>query len=147
MSSPVYLKRIHNYTSIKYMRKIIKIAKAELFTLFYSPIAWFILIIFSFQTALVFMELMQGTLKNQLTGIPQAALSANIYGGQFGLLIKVQEYLHLYLPLLTMGLMSREYSSGSIKLLFSSPVNARQIILGKFIAMMGYGLLLTAILF
>lgn len=128
------------------MRKTLKIAKAELYTLFYSPIAWFILIIFAFQTGMVFMELMQSTLKNQLTGMPQMALSANIYGGQFGLLIKIQEYLHLYLPLLTMGLMSREYSSGSIKLLFSSPVNPRQIILGKFIAMMGYGLLLTLII-
>lgn len=128
------------------MRKILKIAKAELFTLFYSPIAWFILIIFSFQTGLVFMELMQGTLKMQLTGMPQVALSANIFGGQFGLLIKVQEYLHLYLPLLTMGLMSREYSSGSIKLLFSSPVNPRQIVFGKFLAMISYGFLLTSIL-
>ncbi|MFD2554181.1 Gldg family protein [Sphingobacterium tabacisoli] len=128
------------------MRKTLKIAKAELYTLFYSPIAWFILIIFAFQTGMVFMELMQSTLKNQLTGMPQVALSANLYGGQFGLLIKIQEYLHLYLPLLTMGLMSREYSSGSIKLLFSSPVNPRQIILGKFIAMMGYGLLLTLII-
>lgn len=128
-----------------YMRKTLKIAKAELFTLFYSPIAWFILIIFAFQTGMVFMDLMQGAFKTQITGMPQSALTANLYGGQIGLLIKIQEYLHLYLPLLTMGLMSREYSSGSIKLLFSSPVNSQQIVLGKFIAMMGYGLLLTMI--
>lgn len=127
------------------MRKTLKIAKAELFTLFYSPIAWFILIIFAFQTGLVFMDEIQTVVKNQLTGVPQMALTNRLFG-EFGLLTKVREYLHLYLPLLTMGLMSREYSSGSIKLLFSSPITAKQIILGKFVAMMGYGLLLILIL-
>ena len=34
--------------------------------------------------------------------------------------------------------MSREYSSGSIKLLYSSPITNRQIILGKYIALMIY---------
>ena len=127
------------------MRKTLKIAKAELFTLFYSPIAWFILIIFAFQTGMAFMDPIQAIMKNQLTGVPQAALSNRVFG-EFGLLTKIQEYLHLYLPLLTMGLMSREYSSGSIKLLFASPIKAQQIIFGKFIAMMGYGLLLIVII-
>ena len=45
-----------------------------------------------------------------------------------------------------MGLMSRELSSGSIKLLYSSPVTNKQIVLGKYLAMMLYGLLLMAIL-
>jgi ABC-2 type transport system permease protein len=45
-----------------------------------------------------------------------------------------------------MGLMSREVSSGSIKLLFSAPVKLWEIILGKYVAMMAYGLLLIAIL-
>ena len=35
----------------------------------------------------------------------------------------IQETIYLYIPLLTMNLMSREYSSGSIKLLYSSPVS------------------------
>ena len=40
----------------------------------------------------------------------------------------------LITPLLTMRLISEEINSGSIKLLLSSPVSARQIILGKFFA-------------
>ena len=52
----------------------------------------------------------------------------------------------LYMPLLTMGLMSRELSSGSIKLLYSSPVTSWQIILGKYLAMVIYGLVLIGIL-
>src|SRR5260221_14256160 len=45
-----------------------------------------------------------------------------------------------------MGLMSRETSSGTIKLLYSSPIKVREIILGKFLAMMFYNLVLILIL-
>lgn len=39
------------------MRRIYKIAKAELATLFYSPVAWFILVVFSFQVGMQFIDL------------------------------------------------------------------------------------------
>lgn len=42
--------------------------------------------------------------------------------------------LVFYVPLLTMGLFSREYLSGSIKLLQSAPVHALDIVLGKYLA-------------
>lgn len=57
----------------------------------------------------------------------------------------VLSYLYLYFPLLTMGLMSREFSSGSIKLLYSSPITSTQIVLGKYLSMMLYGLIMLAI--
>ena len=41
-----------------------------------------------------------------------------------------------------MGIMSREFSTGSIKLLFSSPITNKQIVLGKFYALMVYAFLL-----
>jgi len=44
----------------------------------------------------------------------------------------------LIAPLLTMRLISEEINSGSIKLLLSSPISARQIILGKFFAATGF---------
>ena len=44
-----------------------------------------------------------------------------------------------------MGLMSREFSSGSIKLLYSSPITSTQIVLGKYLSMMFYGLIMLAI--
>lgn len=128
------------------MRRIYKIAKAELFTLFYSPIAWMILIVFAFQTGMAFTEHLQEILRSQNTGFGNMFITANIFSGERGLLVTVQNYLYLYMPLLTMGLMSRELSSGSIKLLYSSPVTSSQIIRGKFLAMMAYSLLLTGIL-
>jgi ABC-2 type transport system permease protein len=45
-----------------------------------------------------------------------------------------------------MGVMSRELSSGSIKLLYSSPVTNRQIIFGKYLSMMIYGLVMMFVL-
>lgn len=74
-------------------------------------------------------------------------LTSSIFAGKYGLFTSVQKTLFLYIPLLTMGLMSREIASGSIKLLLSSPVKIRQIVIGKFLAIMAYGLLLVFILF
>ena len=42
--------------------------------------------------------------------------------------------------------MSRELGSGSIKLLYSSPITNTQIILGKYCAMLAYGLVLIGVL-
>src|SRR5690606_28313783 len=53
--------------------------------------------------------------------------------------------LYLYIPLLTMGLISRETSSGTIKLLYSSPIKVREIVFGKYLAMIVYSLVLVTI--
>ena len=58
----------------------------------------------------------------------------------------MQEYLYLYIPLLTMGLLSRERSTGSIKLLYSSPITNTQIVLGKYLSMLIYNLMIVVIL-
>ena len=50
------------------------------------------------------------------------------------------------MPLLTMGLISQEFSRGSIKLLFVAPITSRHIVLGKFLGMMMYGLLMFSVL-
>ena len=73
-------------------------------------------------------------------------LTLDIYAGLHGFFKTLQEYLYLYIPLLTMGLMSGELSSGSIKLLYSSPVRNSQIILGKYLSMLVYGLVLIGII-
>lgn len=129
------------------MKTIFKIAKTELRDLFYSPIAWLILIIFTFQTGMLFAGTISEIVKGQSMGYSGANLTLGIFGGQRGLLVAVQSYLYLYIPLLTMGLMSRELGSGSIKLLYSSPITNAQIILGKYLSMMIYGLILMGVLF
>ncbi|QJB32180.1 Gldg family protein [Chitinophaga oryzae] len=128
------------------MRRIFKIAKAELFTLFYSPIAWMILIVFAFQTGMNFIGHLQEIVRSENIGFGNSFITAGIFSGNLGVFTAVQGYLYLYIPLMTMGLMSREFSSGSIKLLYSSPVTSAQIIYGKFLAMMLYSLMLIGIL-
>src|SRR5690606_1223341 len=128
------------------MKKILKIARLELSLLFYSPIAWLVLIIFIVQCGVTFTDLLYARETSQQLGGELKSLTVDIFGGGKGFFAAVQGKLFLYIPLLTMGLMSRELSSGSIKLLLSSPVTTAQIILGKFAAMMAYGFLLVAVL-
>ncbi|MCG8321633.1 MAG: Gldg family protein [Cytophagales bacterium] len=131
------------------MKLIYRIARIELNTLFYSPIAWIVLIIFTLQTGNKFTDLMdlhRGMLDR---GRSIDNLTSWFFSWPFGdhsLLQFVKSNLYLYIPLLTMGLISRELSSGSIKLLLSSPVNFFQMVLGKYSSMVVYSFILCSIL-
>lgn len=128
------------------MKIIYKIAKAELQSLFFSPIAWLILILYTFQTGIDFAGLIDGVMKSKEMGYGATNATSRFFGGWDGVLTIVQGYLYLYIPLLTMNLMSRELGSGSIKLLYSSPVTNVQIILGKYLSMVIYAFVLVGIL-
>ena len=129
------------------MKVINKIAKAELSQFFYSPIAWLVLIVFTAQSAITFVNNFETELTSFESGIGVMPLTDKIFTTNWGgMLSEMIQYLYLYIPLLTMGLISKEKANGSIKLLFSSPISNSQIIIGKFISMMVLGLILTAIL-
>ena len=129
-----------------------RIALAELQSLFFSPIAWIILIVFTVQLALSFTGELAGFVQwqeNTSQGYPN--LTARILGsgifGMTGIAGGVLDNLYLFIPLLTMGLLSKEFHGGSIKLLYSSPVRNHRIIFGKFFSMMVYGLVLMLVVF
>lgn len=130
------------------MTTIVRIARAELASLFYSPVAWLVLVVFCFQSALQFTGTLNTFLTAQLIGAELNNLTQRIFVNPAagGLLADVQSKLMLYIPLLTMGVFSREISSGSIKLLLSSPVKISWIVLGKFLAVVAYGVLLISML-
>lgn len=127
------------------MRIIYKIARTELQMLFYSPVAWFLLVVFVVQTASFFTGRYEGFVKGNELGDGHVYMtSASLFiQGLWGIM---QGYLYYYIPLLTMGLVSKELSSGSIKLLYSSPVSNAQIILGKFLSMVVYAAVMAVIL-
>ena len=127
-------------------RMILDIARTELQTLFYSPIAWLTLIIFVVQASMTFSSVFGTYVERFNLGYRPVNLTQGIFSGFRGLYTSILPYLFYYFPLLTMGLMSRELSSGSVKLLYSSPVNNIQIILGKFVSMMIYALVFVGIL-
>lgn len=131
------------------MKMIYKIAKTELKNLFYSPIAWFLIIAFMITCAKVYLTILDNcVISQEMGGIPRKMLSdltSKIFSGQGGLFSTVMSNLYLFMPLLTMGLISREINSGTIKLLYSSPVKIRDIVFGKYLAMMIFSLVLVAI--
>ncbi len=131
------------------MKTILRVAKTELRTLFYSPIAWFLMVVFFIQCGLKYVGTIKNIARTQELGGMEINLLNNLTSGIFagfsGLFPTVIQVLYLYIPLLTMSLISRETGSGTIKLLYSSPVKMREIILGKYLAMMVYCLLLAAI--
>ncbi|WP_343303916.1 Gldg family protein [Chitinophaga niabensis] len=130
------------------MKQIIRIARTELQLLFYSPIAWLILIVFTIQASLVFCGVLGGFVNFKEMGYNLNAVTLNLYTDpQQGFYARLLGYLYFYIPLLTMGMMSRELSSGSIKLLYSSPISDAQIIFGKFMSIAVYALLMTGIVF
>lgn len=128
------------------MKTIYRIAKTELNTMFYSPVAWVVLVIFSIQSSWKFFNTIERFEKAQKIGQSMDNLSQIVFSGFSGLYTEMQNYLYLYVPLLTMGLVSREINSGSIKLLLSSPIRIKEIVLGKYLAIAAYCLLFIAIL-
>lgn len=128
------------------MKTIYRIAKTELNTMFYSPVAWVVLVIFSIQSSWKFFGTIERFEKSQKIGQGLDNLSQVIFSGFIGLYTEMQNYLYLYVPLLTMGLVSREINSGSIKLLLSSPIKIKDIVLGKYLAIAAYCLLFIVIL-
>lgn len=133
------------------MKKIIRIARVELSNLFYSPIAWLLLGIFLVQCGVTFSEALGNFLQRQrmgslFTAPPESATLKILVDPYTGLFPLIVAKLYFYLPLITMGLISREVSSGSIRLLHSSPITTAQIVLGKFLAMIYYNIMLVAVL-
>ena len=126
------------------MKILLRIARTELATMFYSPIAWFIWIVFSYICASDFVSGVESDLTTKEIygyGIDPSSLAFDRFLHTIGgYLQKIVGQLYIYIPLLTMGIMSRETASGSIKLLYSSPVTSTQIVLGKYLATMVFGL-------
>ena len=128
-------------------KMIYNIARTELQMLFYSPVAWLLLVVFTVQSALAFSSQLLGITTSMEMGYNVSGITYDIFANPWGgLLPSIQGYLYFYIPLLTMGVVSRELSSGSIKLLYSSPITNFQIIVGKYFAMMIYGAIMLGIL-
>lgn len=134
------------------MKIIFKIAKNEFRFLFYSPIAWFVMIVFLVQCAIFYTPTIFGIANWQevlmkLTPTFEGfgnSLTSSVFL-KSGIFLNVVRNLYLFVPILTMGLISREVNTGAIALLYSSPVRLRNIILGKYLGIMLYNLLLVGI--
>lgn len=135
------------------MKVIFSIAKNEFRYLFYSPVAWFVLLVFLIQCAIFYTTPVLSSANYQDIMLEN---TKDFKGFQdsltLGLFLKSEFFpgiiqnLYLFIPILTMGLISRETNNNTNALLFSSPVNMRKIVLGKYLGIMMYNLLFVLII-
>jgi ABC-2 type transport system permease protein len=125
----------------------LSIAARELRSLFLSPLSWTVLAItqaFVAYAFLVKLELFL-QLKPHLPGLPGApGLTAIVVAPA---LKAAGMVMLLAAPLVTMRLVSEERRSGTLTLLLSAPVSMTDIVLGKFLGVMGFfGIVVLVIL-
>ena len=122
------------------MKITLRIARNELASLFFSPVAWFILIVFSFLCAKYYCNMVDSLMSYYgIYGNGGGSVTESLFMASTSVWNDIVRSLYIYIPLLTMGLVSRELSSGSIKLLYSSPVTSLQIVAGKYLAAIVFG--------
>ncbi|SHI58722.1 ABC transporter permease subunit [Cycloclasticus pugetii] len=118
------------------------IASRELRSLFLSPLAWTILGVSQIILAYMFLTQIDYYLAIQpkLIGIPGApGVTDLIVAPLFG---NAAVILLLIIPLLTMRTISDERRNKTISLLFSAPVSLTEIVLGKFLAIFAFLLII-----
>jgi ABC-2 type transport system permease protein len=130
------------------MKTTVNIAVAELRILLSSYIGWLVLAVIAMEMGTSLFENLSA--RATFAGLWEDILSmtyALIFQPFSGLVGTMLKHLYVFVPLITMGLLSQEYAKGTIKLLLSSPVKVHEIVLGKFLAVAVYALLLVALLF
>lgn len=128
------------------MKTIIEIARVQWLRFVYSPIFWLLFIVLLVQIGY---ELTAnfGTYESATRKVGMLPLMTRyiytILGSSAGVFIEFAKSLYLYIPLLTMGLFSAELASGSIRLIYSSPVSTLQLVVGKYLPMLFLALLMV----
>lgn len=125
---------------------IFTIAARELRSLFLSPLAWSILAVTQFIMAWLFLAQIETwlTLQPRLAAIEGAPGVADIVVAP--LLANAAIVLLLITPLITMRSLSEEYRARTISLLFSAPVSMTEIVLGKYLGILGFFLAVVVML-
>jgi ABC-2 type transport system permease protein len=112
------------------MSTVLTIAKREVTSLFYSPIAYFVLFLFLVVTGFLFG--LQVFVPGQLSEIRRF-----IDFSRFG--------LFFIIPGITMSVFADEYRSGRIEMLRTSPITEAQLVLGKYLGAAYFFLILVAV--
>lgn len=131
------------------MKIIYKIARTELRTLFLSPIAWVVIVVFFVVSAAEFVSPLMNMARVQEVKTKfspdwsgfKGPLTLELF---YSSISRFLTYFYLFLPLLTMGVMSREVNAGTIKLLYSSPIRIIDLVLGKYLGLLLFNLVLLA---
>lgn len=125
---------------------IFTIARREITSLFLSPLAWVILAVI--QVILGFMFLAQ--IENFYLIQPQLIELENTPGVADIIVTPVFSLaaiiLLMIMPLLTMRTIAEEKKNKTINLLFSAPISITQLVMGKYLGLLFFVLILTSLL-
>ncbi len=128
------------------MKKTGRIAARELRSLFVSPVAWVVFVVYTLYLSSSYIGSLVKLMRWQLNAIEPQFTSTLFGSGTDGVFQSVANALIVFVPLLTMGVISRERQNGSLKLLMSSPVSDWQVVLGKYLAIATYLMALISML-
>jgi len=120
---------------------ILTLAHHELRNLFLSPLAWSILAIVQFIIAYLFLGQVDWYLQNQAqlkTMLNPPGLTELVVSPVFS---NAAIILLLVIPLLTMRLIAEEKRNQTLALLLSAPVSMTEIVLGKYLGILGFVLI------
>ncbi len=125
---------------------IFTIAARELRSLFLSPLAWAVLAVVQFILAYLFLSQIDSYLiwQPRLAAIEGAPGVSDIIIAP--LLADAAIVLLLVTPLMTMRVLSEERRNRTLSLLFSAPVSMTEIIIGKYLGILSFFLIMLGLL-
>ena len=118
---------------------ILAIARMELKRLFFSPLAWAVLAVVQLVLALLFALSVSEFIgqiqpayagRSGAPGVTDLVASRMFFTGAFIMLA--------IMPLLTMRVLADERQNGTLTLLVSAPLSSAQIVLGKYLGLLGF---------
>ena len=125
---------------------IFSIAANELKMIFTTPVAWIMLSAFAVLCGVFFSDVFKMYAQASESGSHLSFITEGVFSSDYlGLFNKVQTYIFMFIPLVSMGIMSRDMGTGSMKLLESSPVSEIQTVIGKYLSLVCYGLAMMAV--
>ncbi len=110
------------------MTRSTTIARRELSSYFYSPIAYVAMVLFLLACGFLFFNDFKS---GQVAGM------RSLFDSMVWLLVFV-------VPILSMGLLAQEWSSGTIETMMTAPISETEIVLGKFLGSIGFFLVMLA---
>jgi len=122
------------------------IAARELRSLFLSPLAWAILAVVLFILAFLFLSQLdlymsyqaQLAMMESAPGVTESVVAPLFSSATIVLLLIV--------PLVTMRLISEERRNRTLPLLFSAPISMTEIVLGKYLGILGFFIILLGLI-
>src|ERR1700722_18237493 len=110
------------------MTRATTIARRELTSYFFSPIAYVAIAVFLIACSFTFWDDFQ---PGEIAGM------RNLFNWMVWLLVSI-------IPLLSMGLLAQEWSTGTIESLMTAPVGETDVVLGKFLGAFAFFLVMLA---